>query len=304
VTAAEAATRTVKAFQAAVVIRLQGGLGNQLFQYAFGRAMAIRSGVGLVLDTVSGFPRDPYRRSYALGPFAIECETLPESQASAAAGDRLRGRLSRSLSRVVPLRQRRYVCESDPARWDPAISDLRVQRRTYFDGFWQHEEYFHEIRNRLLQELTLRSPLADECRAVAERLSRPEAVAIHVRCLRHAKANSSVTPRLEIDPGYYERAMTLISERIANPRFFVFSDDPAWARQHIACGRQCEYLAGGRADYEDVWLMSRCRGLIIGNSTFSWWAAWLSRGSPAVVVAPQSGIGRGLRSVPAAWHLC
>jgi hypothetical protein len=294
----------LKQSQPAVVVRLRGGLGNQLFQYAFGRAMAIRSGVDLLLDTVSGFPRDPYRRSYALKPFAIECDTLPESEACATQRGRMWDSLSRSFTRLVPLNRRHYVWESDAARWDPAISDLRVRRRIYFDGFWQHQEYFDDIRAPLLKELTLRSPPVDECQAVAERLSKPEAVAIHVRCMRHAKAGSPAVPRLEIDPEYYERAIALVSGWIPEPSFFVFSDDPAWAKQHIACGRPCEYLAGGWADFEELWLMSRCRSLIIGNSTFSWWAAWLSQATSAAVVAPQSGIGRGLRSVPAAWRLC
>ncbi len=292
----------MNASQAAVVVRLQGGLGNQLFQYAFGRAMAIRSGVDLVLDTVAGFPRDPYRRSYALAPLAVKCDTLPESRAFASPGGRLSVRLGRSLAQLVPLGQRRYVYESDAACWDPAVSNLRIQRRTYFDGFWQHEEYFRDARDRLLEELSLRSPPADACRAVAERLSQPESVAIHVRCLRHVKAGSSDGPRLEIDPGYYDRAIALVTERIPDPKFFVFSDDPAWARQHISCGRRCEYLAGGWADHEELWLMSRCRGFIIGNSTFSWWAAWLAQATDLLVVAPRSGLGRGLRSVPAAWH--
>lgn len=300
---AAAAKPAVDASQAAVVVRLQGGLGNQLFQYAFGRAMAIRSGVNLVLDAVSGFPRDPYRRSYALGPFAIECDMLPESQASAWQGSLLRGRFGRSLVRLVPLGQRRYVCERDRDVWDSAVSNMGIRRRTYFDGLWQHEEYFRDVRDRLLEELTLRSPPADECRAVAERLSGADAVAIHVRCLRHIKAGSNAAPRLEIDPGYYDRAIALVTERIPDPKFFVFSDDPAWARQHIACDRPCEYLAGGWADHEELWLMSRCRGFVIGNSTFSWWAAWLAQAPDLLVVAPRSGLGRGLRSVPDTWHL-
>lgn len=292
----------VSSSRPAVVVRMQGGLGNQLFQYAFGRAMAIRSGVPLLLDTVSGFTRDPYRREYSLAPFAIKCETLPDSQAFVTPAGRLRARLGRSLAWLVPLSQRRYVHESEHSRWDPLISGLRVRHRTYFDGFWQHEEYFREVRDQLLLELTLRSPPADACRAVVDRMAKHQAVGIHVRCLRHAKPGSTAGPRLNIDPGYYERAIAMVNERIADPMFFVFSDDPVWARQHIACGRACEYLAGGWTDHEELWLMSHCPTLIIGNSSFSWWAAWLSRAADLCVVAPRSGIGNGLHSVPAAWH--
>lgn len=282
---------------AAVIVRLQGGLGNQLFQYAFGRALAIRSEAPLVLDTFSGFQRDPYRRSYSLAPFAIEADILPQSQAFLSAIRRYRYRLARAASCLAPLGQRRYVREHAPACWDPAVSALLVRRRTYFDGYWQHEGYFRNIRDRLLAELTLRSPPA------ADHIAGRQAVAIHVRCLRHTTAGSMGVPQLDVDPGYYERAISLVAERIPNPQVYVFSDDPAWARQHLLCGHPCEYLSSGLADYEELWLMSRCRGLVIGNSTFSWWAAWLCQADEPCVVAPRTGIGKGLRSVPAGWQL-
>ncbi len=288
---------------AAVIVRLQGGLGNQLFQYAFGRAVAIRSAAPLVLDTFSGFQRDAYRRSYSLAPFAIAADILPKSQAFSSALRRYRYRLARASSCLVPLGQRRYVWERDPACWDPAVSALLVRRRTYFDGYWQHEDYFRNIRDRLLGELTLRSPPADACRTAAAHIAGPPAVAIHVRCLRHTTAGSVGPPRLDMDPGYYARAIALVAERIPDPRFYVFSDDPAWARQHLLCGHPCEYVAGGLADYEELWLMSRCRGLIIGNSTFSWWAAWLCQAADPRVVAPHAGSGKGLWTVPAGWQL-
>lgn len=287
----------------AVVVRLAGGLGNQLFQYAFGRGLAVRNGVPLTLDAVSGFPRDPFRRSFGLGPFAVCCDYLPESRAYDSPIGRLRRRLLLAWSQRLPLERRSYVVETDYARWDPAVSGLRIARPTYFEGYWQHEEYFRDIREPLLQELTLSRDPGAECRAIADRMPERRAVAIHVRCLRHVVAGASDPPRLEIDPGYYERAVAFIAERIEHPAFFVFSDDPAWAREHVACPQPCEYLGAGRADYEDLWLMSRCRGFIIGNSTFSWWGAWLSRAADAVVVAPRSGVGRGFESVPPAWTL-
>jgi hypothetical protein len=272
----------------AVIVRLAGGLGNQMFQYAFGRALASRNEVPLILDAVSGFPRDPFRRSFSLSPYDIRCDYLPASRAYVSPVSRLRRRLLQAWSRQLPLAWRPYVMEPDAAHWDPAISSLRVAGRVCFEGYWQHEEYFRNIRDQLLEDLTPSQPLSAATRSIADRISERRAIAVHVRCLRHAAAGSSVNPRLEIETGYYERAIALIAERITNPVFFVFSDEPEWARQHVPCQQPCEYLRGGRSDYEDLWLMSRCQGFIIGNSTFSWWAAWLSRAQAGCVIAPSS----------------
>lgn len=289
--------------QPAVVVRLAGGLGNQLFQYAFGRALSLRNDARLVFDAVSGFPRDPFRRSFALSAFKVRCDYLPASYGYSSLIGRIRRRFLQAWSERLPLARRPYVVEADYSRWDPSISNLRITRRTYFEGYWQHEEYFRDIRDRLLEELTLSGGPSAECLAIADRIPEGQAVAVHVRCLRHAAAGDAATPRLEIDPGYYDRAIAFIAERIARPVFFVFSDNPDWARQHVSLPQPCEYLSTVRADYDDLWLMSRCRGFIIGNSTFSWWAAWLARASDACVVAPRSGVGRGFESVPSSWRL-
>ncbi len=287
----------------AAVVRLSGGLGNQLFQYAFGKAVSIRNGVPLILDAVSGFPRDPYRRSYALGPFAIDSGFLPELQNCPVLADRVRFRLGRWFSGALPMGLRRYRVERDPSRWDPDISRLHLSRRTYFDGHWQHEEYFRDVRDRLVNELTLRRTPSDACLAIADRMAGQQAVALHVRCLRHVTAFTKSTPRLAIDPAYYERAVSCVMQRLSNPRLYVFADDVKWARDNVAPTQPCEYVEPGLADYEHLWLMSRCQAFIIANSTFSWWAAWISNHPDKYVIAPQSGLGQGLWSVPPGWHL-
>lgn len=286
-----------------VIVRLAGGLGNQLFQYAFGRALAVRNGVPLRLDAISGFPRDRYRRSFALAPYNIECGYVPPARSYATPVGRIRRRLLSMYSRCLPIGRGPHVVEAIHGRWNPAISNLRVERSTYFIGHWQHEEYFREIRDLLLRELTLSREPSDACCALADRIPERRGVAVHVRCLRHVLPGAVATPRLGIDAGYYERGINFIAERIANPMFFVFSDAPEWARKNIACRHRCEFLEGGRSDQEDLWLMSRCRGFVIANSTFSWWGAWLSQSASPCVVAPLSGIQRGLESVPAQWQL-
>jgi hypothetical protein len=289
--------------RASVVVRLAGGLGNQLFQYAFGRALASRNNATFQLDAVSGFPRDPYNRNYALGNYNLVCGFTSLSGSFATPMGRLCKRVEKFRSQWLPLSRRPYVTEDNHQRWNREISNLQVTRPTYFEGYWQHEEYFRDIRHLLLEELTLSSNPSDRCSAIADRIPADRGVAIHVRCLRHAPAGVATEGRLEIDPSYYDRAIAMVSERISNPVLFVFADDPEWARRNVRWPPQAKVLDGVRPGHEDLWLMSRCRGFIVGNSTFSWWGAWLSRSKDKCVIAPRSAVGIGIRSVPPEWTL-
>lgn len=286
-----------------VIVRLAGGLGNQLFQYAFGRAMAVRNDARLVLDAVSGFPRDPYRRSFALSPFDIRGDFLPASRGYTSLFGRLRRRLLQAYSSRLPVPRRPYVTETDISHWDPLISELRLTQTTYFDGYWQHEEYFRDIRDTLRQELTTTATLAPRCLRLAQSLPERRSVAVHVRCLRHSTAHSPATPQLDVDPRYYSTAIEFMSTRIDNPVFVAFADDLDWVRRHISFPSGTIFPEGKRSDHEDLWLMSQCRGFIIANSTFSWWGAWLSRHDDKLVIAPRSGLERGIHSVPPDWQL-
>jgi len=189
--------------------------------------------------------------------------------------------------------------------------DLKVTRPLYLEGTFQDENYFLDIRDRLLEELELRT--AHDARNVefAQKIGSVEAVCLHVRRLhgvpntKDAKPLAQSSPWSYLDDAYYQRAVEQIEQRIANPHFFVFSDyaDPDWLRANVRTRHPIDLIAhnGADKDYEDFWLMGQCRHFIIANSTFSWWAAWLGRHPQKIVVAPKDAIGRMITSVPASW---
>jgi hypothetical protein len=292
-----------------LVFRIAGGLGNQLFQYATGRRMALQNGLPLTLDHISGFPRDFYRRKYLLDLFNIRCEYVGDHESYATLTGRIRRRLQVRLNRGRPLERKRFVLEGDQSL-HPELLDYRVTHPVYFEGYWQHEEYFRDIRDHLLEELTLREPPDAENARLGERIASVEAVCLHVRQLRNVPNIPDAkpiptAPGEHLDSTYYQRAAERLAERVTNPHFFVFADYPNWAREHIHLPHPVEYIThnGADKDYEDFRLMTRCRHFVLANSTFSWWAAWLGRNPDKVVIAPRAGIGRGLQSVPEAWEL-
>jgi len=296
--------------RARVTVWIAGGLGNQLFQYATARRLALHNGVPLVLDHLSGFPRDFYKRKFLLGHFDIRAGYVEPGEAFVSDWGRLRRMIRVWTNRRRPLERQTHLLERE--RWfDPRMLDLKVTRPLYLEGTFQDENYFLDIRDRLLEELELRTAHDARNVEVAQKIGSVEAVCLHVRRLhgvpntKDAKPLAQSSPWSYLDDAYYQRAVDQIEQRIANPHFFVFSDyaDPDWLRANVRTRHPIELIAhnGADKDYEDFWLMGQCRHFIIANSTFSWWAAWLGRHPQKIVVAPKDAIGRMITSVPASW---
>jgi hypothetical protein len=293
-----------------VTVGIGGGLGNQLFQYATARSIALRSGMPLVIDHLSGFARDFYQRRYLLDRFAIQGETIDPSASFVSAWGRARRRMLLWRNRSRPLAEKTYLVE-DWERFHPELVGWVAKRPVYLEGYWQHEAYFQDIRDLLREELVLRTEHDAQNLAVAERIDSVESVCLHVRRLhgvpgtKDAKPQATVSAWHHLDASYFPRAIELATSRIADPHFFVFADYPDWAREHIHTDRPIEFVThnGPDRDTEDFWLMGRCRHFVISNSTFSWWAAWLGRHPGKLVIAPKDAVGKMIRSVPDSWLL-
>lgn len=262
-----------------ITVKLIGGLGNQLFQYAAGRSLAEKNGVPLLLDA-----------SYYAGQELRECclDRFQISGAIATASD-----LRAWRSPLQRLRMRAfgslpgYVKESGTAFQD--ISAVRSP--AYLDGYWQSEKYFANIAPIIRREFSLRDPLSPEAARVAADISRDSSVSLHVRrgdyvTNEKARKNHGLLP-LE----YYENAIARMSEAVSSPRFFVFSDDIAWARQNLPNASSMTFVEGIPQNYEEQALMSMAKHNIIANSTFGWWGAWLNANPNKIVIAPKKWFG-------------
>jgi len=260
-----------------VVVRLKGGLGNQLFCYAAARRLAWANDAELVLDAVTGFKYDHlYQRTYALGCFSIPARLATPAEQMEPLG-RVRRLIARKLSERKPLDQRRYIRQVG-VEFDPSIVTLRLQGgTTYFDPFGQSERYFADIRDDLKKDLGMSEPSEPENLVMAAQIAATDSVALHVRWFdAGVVAHSS-----NMSQAYYAAAIPQLLAKIRSAHFFVFSDRPSDAAALLAplMGGQPFTLVAHNADTgnaeADFWLMRQCRHFIIGNSTFAWWAAWL-----------------------------
>lgn len=268
---------------ALIIVRLVGGLGNQMFQYAAGRALALRRGVELLLD-VRAYANNPKRR-YSLQHFALA--------AAFASADQLRRATAPGwLERVADTlcgRPRVYYREQ-AFTFDPAV--LRLPDRTYLAGFWQSEQYFVDAAAAIRRELAPPDAGAAADAIWLERIRGSCSVSLHVRRGDYASEPAKAAYHGTCAPDYYARAARAAADMLGcEPHFFVFSDEPDWAASNLDLQWPHSFVVcdDGNADRDirEFRLMSACRHHITANSSFSWWAAWLGSDPDKIVIAPK-----------------
>lgn len=270
-----------------VVAWILGGLGNQMFQYAAGAALAHRTGAQLLLDR-SDFDGYPLRH-FALGAFGIDVPTwsgVCPLHGVLGQVRRVRQRLANTGYLFQPRMQ--LLIEQGFA-WGP-VPEFGWST-AYMHGFWQSPRYFSPIEADLRRQFDPLRFMTPALQEVHRRVSEPNCVAVHVRRGDYATNPAALAVHGLLDDAWYHRALNLMRRLVPGCRFEVFSDDPA-AAQLLFNGCHDVVFQPLRTQEEDLLLMSSCRHKIIANSTFSWWAAWLGQERSGLVVAPQRWFSR------------
>jgi hypothetical protein len=279
-----------------IVVQLTGGLGNQLFQYAFARHLAHLNHSDLLLDTTQVESRsDPaHRRKFKLGHFRIPSPVVRWDSPLGFSFKTEAGRFSRGpVSRLARLlgRTRHLVELSEPHfHFDPEA--LRRRGDFYVTTYWQSHRYFDAISSIIRSDLSLREPLNQQHEPLKSQiLSTPGSVALIVR--RGDFANHPHHSKFHgcCSLDYYRQAQSIINSQVPNPHYFVFSDDVPWVRENMELDGPVTYMDQPydhlEYDYVDMHLIGCCRHHVIANSTFGWWGAWLASNRDGVVIAPK-----------------
>jgi FkbM family methyltransferase len=251
--------------QRPVAIRLLGGLGNQLFQYAAARALSLRVGTDLLLD-VSGLQADPLRR-FHLAAFKIAGRI--------ASGEEIR---EANLSRY----------DEPFYHYDEAFKT--IQSGTILTGYFQSERYFEDYCEQIRADLEPSASPAATFEAYAARI-RDSALAVSVHVRRGDMFANPQTSEFHgfCGANYYNRALKVIRGVLAAaPDYFVFSDDRAAAVELFGDRKGFVFVeTDANFPWEDMMLMSFCKHHVLANSSFSWWGAWRNRSRDKIIIAPR-----------------
>lgn len=255
-----------------LVSRLNGGLGNQLFQYACGRAISLASGAHLVLDA-SGLQTTNHRvtrRDFELDVYDVRARTATPEEALKCRCATRWGKMGSWIAGVELLAETPHVY---PTLMHP------IKRDTILDGFWQSETCFALYAEDIRRDLTPRRELSEQSQRIACIIESAPSVAIHVRRGDYVSLPSAARFHGTLPLNYYQEAVRRIRACDRDAMWVVFSDDIEWCRGALT------FLDGqslfvdhnkGRDAWQDLHLMSLCQHHIIANSSFSWWGAWLS----------------------------
>ncbi|MBI2814112.1 MAG: alpha-1,2-fucosyltransferase [Opitutae bacterium] len=299
-----------------IITSLTGGLGNQMFQYAAGLALAEHRRTVLKLD-VSWFREDPAYEAH--NRYALSCFNITEQFATQEEIDRVRGvRLTRTERWAAALaraaRLRRYAeRHAAPANWHQPPTFAYYPRfleqpdHTYLNGMFQSEKFFAPVADLLRLHFSFRYPPRPEVAALGQRILSGSSIALHFRRGDYAR-NATFKAQIGlIGPAYYARAERLLRERSPDATLYIFSDDiESVAREFTPSGpHEFVRCVGHWHPWDKIRLMSLCDHIAIANSTFSWWAAWLNPSPTKLVIAPEPWFANSPHDcsdvVPADW---
>jgi len=275
------------------IIRMEGGLGNQLFQLALYRQLQFM-GRTVKMDVTTEYGRVKDREPM-LWVFDAVYEIASQEEINRLT-DGFMDLPSRIRRKLTGRRTKKYA-EAD-CNFDPQVL---IRTPAYLTGYFQSEKYFEDVKETLHRELrfsdsvyeNIPSALADSIREYKHQMEQTESVALHVRrgdYLEHPEIYG-----VSCTTEYYRSAVRFIRERHPDAKFFVFTNDPEWTGQWMKENFLGDFtLIRGTTEetgYLDLMLMSCCKHQIMANSSFSWWGAWLNPHPEKIVTAPDPWFG-------------
>lgn len=281
-----------------VIVEVVGGLGNQMFQYAAACALAERLNVEIGLD-LRRF--DTYSlRAPGLHRWRIDAKPMSPKEMW-----RYPQALLRAAGRLTPIIQQWLGCYREPSlAFDERFQDL--YHPLHLSGYFQSEQYFSFIRERLLREFVPAESLDARNTSLKTQMQRCNSVSLHVRRGDYVSVPQNQKIHGSCSPAYYQRAIDAMQTEIGSATWFIFSDDLDWVRMNLPLPGRVVYVEGNidRPEW-DIHLMSQCRHNICANSSFSWWGAWLNNNTNKRVIVPASWFATPLLDasdiVPASW---
>ncbi len=281
-----------------VIVNIQGGLGNQMFQYAAGLSLAHHHQTCLKLFETN-------HRTDTLRELELQKLNTTIDFANQIEVDKLnpKNKFSRILQKLIPSHFKSFYKE----KFFHYDNDFyKTNKEVYLKGYWQSEKYFKNIESLIRSQFTFKEHFNESIETLANSLCSENSVSIHIR--RGDYLSKEVQEYHGILPlSYYYEAIKIIIEKIENPLFYIFTDDPRWVKENFYPPVEFTMVSGlySATSIEDLYLMSACKNNIIANSSFSWWGAWLNSNAQKIVIAPKKWFDKGPQDtddiIPETW---
>ena len=275
-----------------IIVRLSGGMGNQMFQYAIGRSLSVKHNVPLKLDVtflnhrikMPDFLRPNFIfRSFDLDVFNIQAEIAKSNEISFWNRPILFGPIMIIIDAILrklaflPGWEKKYSFNKEFLHFGP---------NTYLTGFWQSEKYFSDIASTIRKDFILKNPISETVKKMQDEIKNTNSICVHLR-----RAHGGGDFHAKYNMAYYKSGINYITKKKKIEKIYVFSDDVKWCEENIKFALPTVFVGNDSAGVKGeghLYLMSLGQHFVIPNSTFSWWAAWLSTNPDKIVVAPKN----------------
>ena len=284
------------------IINIIGGLGNQMFQYAFYLAIKDKYHKEKIKISTLAFNGYGKHNNYELDDiFGVYAEKATIKDLYAIAYPYIHYKLWQIGFHMLPYRKTMFK-EKVFGRYYYEV--FNIHKDCFFDGYWQNAQYFNSIREKILKVFAMKM-IDNHNINIAQKLDSTNSVSIHVR-RGDFSDNPIYNGICELD--YYQKAIDIIRKNALIDKFYIFSNNTEWCRKHLVpLLGYIDYTIidwnRGRDSYKDMFLMSKCKHNIIANSTFSWWGAWLNQHPDKIVIGPNQWINieNNEFTLPAEW---
>ena len=259
----------------AIIVEISGGLGNQLFQFSAGRSLSLKHNCNLILD-ISWF-QNKTNRTFELNNFKLNNYKIINESDTFLNRFKKKLLLKKNFIPTFKETQFHYMKEFDS-----------IQPPCFLKGHWQSILYFKNFQNEIVQELIPNIKFNNDHTNDIKEVNSRESICVHIRRGDYIKSQKTNNYHGTCPISYYKKAVTIITQTCKNPHFYIFSDDLSWVKKEIKLEFPTTYVDNNESTLFDFNLMRNCKYFIIANSTFSWWAAWLSKHDKKIIIAPHN----------------
>lgn len=286
-----------------IIIKVMGGLGNQMFQYSFYKQL--KSQIKDAKLDLSVFENCNLHNGYELNKiFNVDEDIASKDEIMKLSEDYSNNQIFRRIKRKFFGIKRTHYVQRDFGY--NKLDFIGNMNDLYLEGYWQSEKYFSDVKDVIVKEFTFKNKLTNKNKEIVKLIKDSNSISVHIRrgdYIFNPEASKIYSGICNLE--YYKNALDIIKNNVSKPQFLVFSDDMDWVKNNLSL-ESCVYVDWNKnqESYIDMQLMSLCKHNIIANSTFSWWGAWLNSNENKIVIAPKKWFNTNANTtdlIPESW---
>lgn len=283
-----------------IYVDMRGNLGNQFFIYAFARKIQKETGQDICINTYNLKKYYP-DYSFTLDYYKLNSSVFFEKNRRLPFFMNVNAFLPKTFFRIISLFPKindvisrilfkvlssfgYYLWQNETYIRIP----IKKRKNYYISGFWQSEKFFDDIREVLLKEFTPKEELLDKNEALMSTIKNSESICVTIRRGDYINNEKIKKNYYVCDSKYFYSAIKKIKNVYPNTVVICFSDDIDWVKKNMDFNCKTYYESGNDPVWEKIRLMSSCKHFVLSNSSFSWWAAYLSTRKNGMTVAPST----------------